>query len=136
MTKIQYLIILGLITRIFLVIWSFQFPQNPDLLRHRDWGRIAYLHSLKDTYDPNYLSYGKVPNNLPPGSLYIISGMYNAQIQVSKLFLKLFNAKEGSINWINIYLVDFFLKLPSIVADLLIAFLIYKIIRESRKDRR
>lgn len=133
--NIWTLIILGLLLRLILIFWSFNFPQNPDLLRHRDWGKISFLYGPEKTYVQKYITYDKKPNNLPPGSTYIISAFYNFSIQVSKLLLKVFNAAEGSIGFINIYLVDFFLKIPSVLADLIISYFIYKIVKLYKNDQ-
>lgn len=135
MRKFILILLIGFIIRLGLVVWSFQFPQNPDLLRHRDWGRVAYLYGVKDTYLTDHLTYGTTPNNLPPGSIYLISGMYNVQIQTSKLILKIFQAKEGSIYFLNVSLLDAFLKLPFIIADVILSFLIYKIVRSKRSEK-
>lgn len=135
MNRIKVFLLSGLLIRIFLVIFSFQFPQNPDLLRHRDWGRVAYLYGIKDTYHTDHLKYGTTPNNLPPGSIYLISGMYNVQIQTSKLILKLLHAKEGSIYFLNVPLLDAFLKMPFIISDLFLSFLIYKTVRSKKPEK-
>lgn len=126
---------LGFILRLFLIIWSFNFPQNPDLLRHRDWGRISFLRGLDKTYEAKYLTYGEKPNNLPPGATYFISSAYYLSIQVSKLLLKLFSLREASLIFLNIYIVDLFLKLPAVFCDLLIAGVIYLTVKKigSRK---
>lgn len=122
-------LILGLILRLIIVFWSFSFSQNPDLLRHRDWGRISFLYGISKTYDSKYITYGEKSNNLPPGSTYIISGSYYTSIEFSKIILKIFHLPEGSNKFINIYLVDFFLKLPAILSDLILSYFIYLIVK-------
>lgn len=118
------------------MFYSFQFRENTDVLRYKDWGRIAFLHNFEETYHNTYLEFGTLANNHPPGSLYIISGMYNLQIQVAKVFLKIFHIAEGDAVWINVQLLYSFLRLPSILADLTIGVIIYVIIksRTSKKN--
>lgn len=129
------ILLIGIILRIITVLYSFQFRENTDALRWKDWGRIAYLHSLADTYKPTYLTFGTLPNNMPPGTLYTVSGMYNLNLQISKVVLKLTGAKEGNILWINQYLPNLLFRLPSIISDIIIAYLIYYIVKEKRSKK-
>lgn len=128
-------LIVGLLLRIIIMFWSFNFRENTDTLRWKDWGRISYLHNLSDTYKPTYLTFGTLPNNMPPGTLYTVAGMYNLNLQISKVALKLTGAKEGNLLWINQYLPNLLFRLPSIISDILIAFLIYYIVKEKKSDR-
>ncbi len=106
------------------MLWSFNFRENTDALRWKDWGRIAYLHTLSDTYKPTYLTFGTLPNNMPPGTLYTVAGMYNLNLQISKIALRLTGAKEGNILWINQYLPNLLFRFPSIISDIIISYLI------------
>lgn len=123
------ILLLGLILRIATMFYSFQFRENTDVLRYKDWGRIAFLYNLEETYRNTHLEFGTLANNQPPGSLYVISSTYYAQIQVAKLFLKIFNIEEGAVAWMNVQLPYAFLRLPSLLADLIIGALIYTIVR-------
>lgn len=130
---IIYLLILGLVIRIAISLFSLQFRENTDVLRYRDWGKIAYLYSLKDTYTDTYLQFGTFPNNQPPGSLYILSAFYHLDIMASKIIIKILHAPEGSIQWINGSMLNFFLRIPSILCDLLISYGIYFFIRKRKQ---
>lgn len=129
------LILISLILRITTTLYSFQFRENTDALRWKDWGRIAYLHSLADTYKPDHLTFGTLPNNLPPGVLYMVSNMYNLNLQISKVVLKITGEKEGNILWINQYLPNLLFRFPPIISDLIIAFLIYYIVKEKKSKK-
>lgn len=129
------IIIAGLILRIIIMLWSFNFRENTDALRWKDWGRIAYLHSLSETYKTTYLTFGTLPNNMPPGTLYIVSGMYNLNLQISKIVLKLTGAKEGNVLWINQYLPNLLFRIPSIISDLVITYIIYYIVKEKKSNK-
>lgn len=129
------ILIIGLILRIIIAFWSFNFRENTDALRWKDWGRIAYLHSLSDTYKPTYLTFETLPNNMPPGTLYTVAGMYDLNLQISKVALKLTGAKEGNLLWINQYLPNLLFRFPSIISDLIITYLIYRIVREKKSDK-
>src|SRR3989344_4221921 len=120
-------VLIAFMLRIITMLYSFQFRENTDVLRYKDWGKIAFLYSLEETYHATHLEFGTQANNQPPGSLYIISGAYNLQIQFSKILLRIFNLEEGGSIWINLQLLYAFLRLPSILSDLIIGVLIYAI---------
>lgn len=130
------LVLTAFILRIITMLYSFQFRENTDVLRYKDWGRIAFLYSLEETYHTTHLEFGTQANNHPPGSLYILSGAYNLQIQFSKVLLRIFNLEEGSSTWINVQLLYAFLRFPSILADLIIGILIYAIVRSRQSVKK
>lgn len=129
-----FLLLLGFLIRIAVMLWSFQFRENTDVLRYRDWARIAYLYGFKSTYDTKYLQFGTLPNNQPPGSVYILSSMYYVQLQVAKTYSKITHTSAGSIQWINGPLQNAFLRLPAILADLGIATLIYLFVKNKTNN--
>ena len=107
---------LALLIRLVLVIVLLQpgYQVNDDLLRYGDWGRIAYQYGVNDTYTMRHISFGASPNNQPPGTVYIDAAMYSLANTYS-------HVSGGSFT--QIY--NFCLKLPSILADLLIGSFIY-----------
>lgn len=129
------LLIVGLVARIAVAAYSFQFRENTDVLRYRDWATIAYLHGPEKTYENTYLTFGTLPNNQPPGSLYILSGSYYANLQAAKLVLKVAGEKENVTQFINGALMNFFMRLPSLLSDLLLATLIYLVIKQRKKEK-
>lgn len=132
---IIYLLTLGLVVRIAISLYSLQFRENTDILRWRDWGRITYLYSLKNTYTTDHISFGTLPNNMPPGTLYIVSGMYMANNYTNRVLLKILSVKEGTFHWMNGTLPNFFLRIPSLIADCIIAFLIYRLIKNRSTEK-
>jgi len=129
------LVLIGFALRIVAAFWSFGFRENTDVLRYRDWARIAYLHNFADTYKPDYLSFGTLINNQPPGSLYIISGMYNINILVAKIILRTTGQQPEILQLISGPLLNFSLRLPSIIADLLIGFLIFIFVKTKTSEK-
>jgi dolichyl-phosphate-mannose-protein mannosyltransferase len=122
------LVILAVIIRIVVVVWALQMRENTDVLRYRDWGKISYLYSLSDTYKPDHLSFGTLPNNQPPGSTYIIAGAYQLNILIAKIYLKLAGNSITTQQFAGIYLQTGILRLPQIVADILLGYLIYSLV--------
>lgn len=123
------ILLLGLLLRITTMLWSFNFRENPDILVYRDWATISYVHSFADVYKPDYLTYGTLPSNYPPGIVYIFAPMYQGQLLISKIILRITHQPPGSIQWINHQLIDTALRLPSIIAELLIGLMIYLLVK-------
>lgn len=129
------LLFVGILLRIFLVMWAVQFREHPDILRWKDWGQIAFLHGFADTYTPTHLSFGTYPNNMPPMTLYIVSSMYWVWLQMGKV-LNLFGIAPGSNPWVNTVLLTIFLRIPSLLCDIGIAAMIYWTVFRSIKRER
>lgn len=132
-----FLLVGAFILRVFVAIFSFSYRENTDVLRYKDWARIAFLYGPSKTYITDYLSFGTLANNQPPGSLYIISAAYLVNIQEVKLIYRLFGKNEQILAFINGPFLNFSLRLPSLFADLGIGALIYFIInRFNRKSKK
>ena len=123
--KAIILLLLALLVRLSILLWASGFREHPDILRWKDWGRIAFLYGFADTYTPAHLSFGTYPNNMPPGTLYIASAMYWVWLQFGKIFA-VFGIQPGSNPWVNVVLLRMFLHIPSIIADLGIGILVYR----------
>lgn len=107
------------------MLWSLQYRENTDVLRYRDWGRIAYLYGLNDTYKPDHLSFGTLANNQPPGSTYIIAGAYRLNIIAAKLYLRVAGNTKEHQQFAGIYLQNAVLRVPQIIADIILGVLIF-----------
>lgn len=57
--------------------------------------------------------------------MYVASTMYRTQLVAANIILKLTHTHPGEFPWINITLVTLFLRLPSLVADIGIGYLVY-----------
>lgn len=119
------LLIFALVLRIVVLLLATELRENSDILRWKDWGRIAFLYGFADTYTPDHLSFGTYPNNMPPGTLYVVSAMYWVWLQAGKI-LAGFGIAPGSNAWVNVVLLRIFLTIPSLFADLGIGFLMYR----------
>jgi len=110
---------------------------HPDLRNHMDWGIRFWDYGPEKFYTANVWSY-TWPNQ-PPGTIYIFAGVR-----------KLFEAVFGIFWWINTTVPPFpsqmmfflesnlypaLLKLPAILADLGIAFIIYKLLSQLKSKR-
>lgn len=132
---IIFLLLAALIVRILLLWYATGLREHPDILRWKDWGRIAFLYGYADTYTPDHLSFGTYPNNMPPGTLYLVSSMYWLWLQFGKV-LAVFGIAPGSNAWVNVVLLRIFLNILSLLADLGIGAVIYVMVNRWDKNRK
>lgn len=132
LTKI---LLLGLLLRILLMflVW------HPDLNNHIDWGIRFFEYGPEKFYAPSSNVWNFTWPNQPPGTILIFAG-------IRKLYEFLFSI----VWWINVNIplfpsnvMKFFeeqfyqglLKLPAILADLGIAYIIYKFFVSIKKSK-
>ncbi|MGH7245826.1 MAG: hypothetical protein ACREGI_02745, partial [Candidatus Levyibacteriota bacterium] len=133
--KIIFLFILALILRIGLMLLSFQHVEHKDILRFRDWATNSYLYGMSDPYKGDHLSFGTSPLNLPPGTLYTVSAMYRVNLLAAKAIIKITHTKPGQLSWVNGALIDAFLRIPSILSDLIIGYIIYLLVKKYKHEK-
>jgi hypothetical protein len=125
------LLLAGIIIRVGVIWWAMGWRENTDIERFKDWTRIAYLHSFADTYKTDYLSFGTLPNNVPPGTVYSLYGPYLAWVDTGKLLARYFRIPPGSNSWINGPLLTIYFRIPACLSDIGIAVFLYLIVRKS-----
>jgi len=86
--KFILLLFFAIILRIVIGFWSLQFRENIDVLRYKDWAVAAYLYGFAGSYESRHMTFGTVPNNQPPGSVYILTAAYTGELQVAKIVAK------------------------------------------------
>jgi len=129
------IISLAFIIRIIASIWSFEYRENTDVLRYKDWARISYVYGLAETYKTEHITFGTLPNNQPPGLLYILSASYRLHIQLSKMLLRVIPYSEKVNALLNGPVMSFMLRLPSIISDCLIGILIFLFLKRFNRKR-
>lgn len=120
--------ITALLLRVFLsfLVW------HPDVNNHIDWGIRFWEYGPQKFFAPETNVWSYTWPNQPPGTIYIFA-------LVRKLFEAIFNIfwtinvnigvfPSGIITYFESNLYPALLKLPSILADLGIAYLIYKFV--------
>lgn len=133
MSKIFKILLLAFVFRFILafLIW------HGDVNNHLDWGIRFWEYGPKEFYSANVWSF--VWPNQPPGTIYIFAG-------IRKLFEFLFsffwflNVKipifpSNIMFFLETNLYPALLKLPSILADLGIAYLIYRFLKDIKKEK-
>jgi len=117
---------LALVIRFLLAIVMLQpgYLVNDDLNRYGDWGRIVNQYGASSSYTMQHISFGLNPNNQPPGTEYVYAAMYSLATTYFHIF-------GGSL----MHVYNIFLKLPSIIADLLIGSFIYICVRRKATQK-
>lgn len=128
------ILILGLLFRVALAFITW----HPDLNNHIDWGIRFFQYGPQGFYGPDANIWNHTWPNQPPGTILLFAGVF-------QLYKFLFNV----VWWVNLNVpifpssvMEFFennfyqglLKLPSILSDLGIAYLIHKIFKDFNKE--
>ncbi len=132
MSKIFKILLLAFVARFFLsfVFW------HPDVNNHIDWGIRFWQYGPREFYSQNVWSF-TWPNQ-PPGTIYLFAGIRKLSEFVFSIFwfinLKVPPFPSDIMFFLETNLYPALLKLPSILADLGIAYLIYKILGEKKES--
>lgn len=136
MKKITFWIVMAFLFRfvISFIVW------HPDLRNHADWGIRFYQYGASGFFSPDANVWSFIWPNQPPGTIYMFAGVRKLYEGVfgalSYLHFQL-NVFPGSILlYLELNLYPALLKLPAILADLGIAYLIYKIVLGLIKDEK
>jgi Gpi18-like mannosyltransferase len=130
---ITKILILGLVLRIILAFMMW----HPDMNNHVDWGIRFFEYGPQNFYAPQSNVWSYTWPNQPPGTILMFAG-------VRKIFEATFTGlmfvntsipafPSGIITFFEGTLYQAMLKLPAILSDLAIAYLIYKIFVDLKK---
>lgn len=133
--KILLIFLVALIFRAFLafVVW------HPDLNSNADWGVRFFQYGPARFYAPESNVWNFTWPNQPPGTIYMYAGVRKLFELVFNIFWTI-NVKIPAFPSVIITLFESnlypaLLKLPAILSDLGIAYLIYKLVRENSKHK-
>ena len=132
MKQLGIILLLGLFIRLISFSWIIHTPQNGDLLRYVDWGRIAFLKGFNQTYNKETITFGGDPNNQPPGSLYPISLAYYSHLKAANIIHKIYKESPWQENQTNQAILYFFMRLPSFIAEILLTIIIFLFVRKQK----
>jgi Gpi18-like mannosyltransferase len=122
-------LLLAIALRFILLFWTSTMEINGDQTRFEKWAQTAHVHSLDKTYIQEYVK-GTIPNNQPPGTLYIAYGTYEVYILIGKVINKVTGDVPGSNQWINSQLLHMMMRIPSLFADIGIGLLLYLLVKK------
>lgn len=135
MKKLLILFLAAFAFRIFVspFIW------HPDLNNHVDWGVKFFEYGANKFYAPESNVWAYTWPNQPPGTILIFASIRVLYEVVFDVFWKINTSvsifPSGIITWIDNYLYQVLLKLPSIWSDLGISYLIYKIVLKLKNKK-
>ncbi|HLD24307.1 MAG TPA: hypothetical protein VJB96_00100, partial [Patescibacteria group bacterium] len=66
----------------------------------------------------------------------LLTGMYRVNIVVAKVIHKVTGASPGSLQWVNVQLPNAFLRLPAMLSDILIGYVIYLLVKKYGDKKR
>lgn len=132
MKKLAVILIVGLVIRLISITWIINTPQNGDLLRYADWGRVAFLKGFDQTYNKSAITFGGDANNQPPGSLYPISLAYNGHLKAANLLHKLHSQSQEKNNLTNLAVLYFFMRLPSLITEIVLVSILFLFIKRQK----
>lgn len=107
---------------------------HPDVFNHIDWGIRFWQYGPASFYDQNIWSF-TWPNQ-PPGSIYLFALMRKIYEVIYQFFwwlnisIRLF--PSGIMFWLERSLYPVLLKMPTIIADLGIGWLIYRFLAKEK----
>ena len=131
--KIKLILLSALVFRLFLSFLTW----HPDVNNHIDWGVRFWQYGAKNFYSQNVWSY-TWPNQ-PPGTIYIYAGIKKLYDFIFSIFwwinLNFPPFPSNVIFYLESNLYPALLKLPSILADFGIAYLIYKSIKNKKNAK-
>lgn len=108
---------------------------HPDLNNHIDWGIRFWQYGPGKFFAPETNVWSYTWPNQPPGTIYLFAGIRKLFEFVFGLFwlinIKIPAFPSGIITFFESNLYPALLKLPSILADIGIAYLIFKLTRKS-----
>lgn len=130
---------------IFVFAFLFRFglsflTHHPDLNNHGDWGIRFWQYGASGFFAPDANVWSFIWPNQPPGTMYMFAGarkIYEGVFgALSYLHFNLHIFPGSILLYLELNLYTALLKLPAILSDLGIAYLIYKIVLGLVKDEK
>lgn len=133
--KLLFFFTVAMLLRLILSFGSW----HPDLNNHVDWGIRFFEYGPLAFYAPDSNVWGYTWPNQPPGAMLLFAGIYQLFLfifgSLMKLNILIPAFPSGVIFFLESTLHQALLKLPSILADLGIAFLIYKLVSQLKNKK-
>lgn len=128
--KNKYIFIISIVLLFLLRIFFSFLVWHPDLNNHADWGIRFFEYGPAKFYAPESNVWNFTWPNQPPGTMYMFAGVRKVFEFTFNLFwninLKIPLFPSSIISYFETNLYPALLKLPAILADFGIAYLIYK----------
>lgn len=128
------LLLAGLIVRFFIFYQIKDTTPHPDFFAYKEWVYKTVSHGLSKTYS----SVGNseiIDVDQPPLTMYILRGSYEAFLLTARGLGFLFSFDASKALWINDVLLVLFLRLPSMISDIILGFLIYLFVNKKTNNK-
>ena len=131
---ILLLILISLILRLAIYLNIMNKVPYFDYLIFKEWAYKSYSVGL------NHVYFVHSPFNIndvdqPPGTIYILRGTYEVFLLTARALTRIMHLEVGSTLWINDNLLVFFFRLPSMIADLILGFCIYLMVKTKASEK-
>jgi len=100
-----------------------------DFYIYKEWVYKSYSYGLNKVYTVKSPG-GMRDVDQPPGTIYVLRGTYEVFLLTTKTLVHFLHLDPGKAHWINEILLVFFIRFPSIIADLILGLFIYLFLRE------
>jgi len=131
---ILLLIVFSSVLRLLIYFQVMNTTPFADYFAYKQWVYKSYSYGFHNLYltdpDPKQKDLDE-----PPGTIYILRGSYEIFLQTAKTLTHFMHLKPGSTLWINDNLLIFFLRLPSILADLILGFFVYFFVKTKTNEK-
>ncbi len=105
-----------------------------DYLIFKEWTNKSYSVGLNRVYSV-HSNFGMLDVDQPPGTIYVLRGSYEIYLLTARILTRIMHLEVGSTLWINDNLLIFFFRFPSIVADLILGFCIYIMVKSKANEK-
>jgi len=125
---LSIIVVAAILVRIICFLITVQYTPNWDVFTYKQWMQTSYSYGISQVYKTDHLNENQI-SNMPPGTILTLRGSYDSYLGVVKILDHFLHLKEGVVGWINDELLWFFLRLPSIVSDIIIGIAIYYVVK-------
>ncbi len=105
-----------------------------DLLAYKEWTWKSYSVGLNQVYS-THSNLAIMDVDQPPGTIYILRASYETFLLTARVLTRIMHLDVGSTVWINENLLTFFFRFPSIIADLILGFCIYIMVKTKTSEK-
>ncbi len=99
-----------------------------DFYIYKEWVYKSYSYGIDKVYTVKSPG-GMRDVDQPPGTIYVLRGTYEVFLLTAKTLVHFLHLDPGKAHWINDILLVFFIRFPSIIADLILGLFIYLFLR-------
>lgn len=135
--KFRWILLIILVALIFRIILYLNIMNKApffDYLIFKEWAYKSYSYGLDRVYSV-HSNFGILDVDQPPGTIYILRSSYEVFLLTARILTRIMDLDVGSTLWINDNLLIFFFRFPSMIADLILGFCIYIMVKTKASEK-